>query len=123
MTGYRVGKDLENRLGPDLLIRIIQWCIVLSWLIMIISVMLFGAAKPGQDNFFDRRFNVSKVTDWNMVLMLYFFRLMFAGLLVSTFGFFINTFRKNRKTDHYRLSFFVLFIFSISGIFFYLFYF
>ncbi|OHB71663.1 MAG: hypothetical protein A2W17_03630 [Planctomycetes bacterium RBG_16_41_13] len=88
---------------------------------MITALLIFGAAIPEVESFFDRKFNMQLISTWNRKLSSYLFHIMIVWLCVSVTGLVINSRRCRRKDDEFHISLVFLGIISVFGIIVYLF--
>ncbi|MDR4507383.1 MAG: hypothetical protein MRJ65_03940 [Candidatus Brocadiaceae bacterium] len=113
-------KDLElrfdNRKGPDFWIKSIRWFVVISWLLMVTALLVFGAAIPGVEFYFERNFNLQLNSIFNPGLSRYIFYVMILEFFVSIIGLFAFKKRSRRKSDEYRIYLIFLCILSVCGI-------
>ncbi len=80
-----------------------RWMAVTVWGLMLTSLFLVGWAKPQVETFFDRYYNLTLRSTWDMDLARYIFICMTAGLLLSLIGLAINS-RRRRQNDEYLVS-------------------
>ncbi|MBM4054022.1 MAG: hypothetical protein FJ264_04975 [Planctomycetes bacterium] len=112
----------QNRRGkPDFLIKSLKWFVVISWLLMVTALLIFGAAIPEVESFFDRKFDMKLISNWNQTVSLYLFYMMIVWFCISVIGLVINSKRCRRKDDEFRVSLIFLCIISVFGIIVYLF--
>lgn len=111
----------NKRRKPDFWVRSLRWFVVTSWILMITALLIFGAAIPEIESFFDRKFNMQLISTWNRKLSSYLFHIMIVWLCVSVTGLVINSRRCQRKDDEFHISLVFLGIISVFGIIVYLF--
>ena len=90
MAQYIPGVTPDRRKGPDLLIRALNWFIIVGWMLMFIALVLASIAKPQTQTFFDRLVHINPKTTWDIRLVTYILYIMILGLVVSGTGIFIN---------------------------------
>lgn len=110
------GNGRERRRGPDPLLRSLRWLGGLGWLSMMAALFFLDRAKPEIETFFDRWYNLSLRTSWNMELARFILYCMIAGLLLSLAGLIINFKRHRRRGDEVRISLVLLGTLSLFGI-------
>ncbi|TVM02530.1 MAG: hypothetical protein CV080_00330 [Candidatus Kuenenia stuttgartiensis] len=66
-------KHQNRRRKPDFWIRSLRWFVVTSWILMITALLIFGAAIPEVESFFDRKFSMQLISTWNLKLSSYLF--------------------------------------------------
>jgi uncharacterized membrane protein YhaH (DUF805 family) len=120
---YPWEKPIDKRKGPDFWVKSLTWFGMFGWFIILSGLVVLDKAKPKTETFLDRKHNVEVVEQllWNKNLSEVFFYLMILGLLVSTMGLCINSTRKKRKNDEYRLSLILVGLISLIGLFFFAF--
>lgn len=94
----------DRRQGPDFWTQAIRWMAIVVWALMLAALFILGWAKPQVETFFDRYYNLSLRSTWNMDLAQYIFFCMVAGFLLSAFGLVINRKRHRREGDEYLVS-------------------
>lgn len=96
---------------------------VVGWFVMLVALFVIDKAKPQQLEFFfnniDSRSRAYQI-GWNDDLLYYVFALMVMGFLISIIGLYLNSMRKRRRDDSYRLYLIFLLIISSIGILYYL---
>ncbi len=115
MAEYIPGVTPDRRKGPDLLLRALNWFIIIGWLLMFVALILASVAKPQTQTFFDRLVHITPKTTWDVRLVTYILYIMILGLLISVVGLFINLKRNRRKEDELRVSFILIGMMSIIG--------
>lgn len=115
MAEYIPGVTPDRRKGPDLLLRALNWFIIVGWLLMFMALILASLAKPQTQTFFDRLVHITPKTTWDVRLVTYILYIMILGLLISVVGLFINLKRNRRKEDELRVSFILIGMMSIIG--------
>lgn len=114
-------KDRRNRRkGQDVGLKLIQWIGLISWILMVPLLVLMDRAQPQFETFFDRYFDIQVKAGWDYEVLRYAFYLMLLLMFLSGTGLLINKTRNKRKEDSYRMNLIIMFIFSISGIIYYL---
>lgn len=83
---------------------------------MMAALFFLDRAKPEIETFFDRWYNLSLRTSWNMELARFILYCMIAGLLLSLAGLIINFKRHRRRGDEVRISLVLLGTLSLFGI-------
>ena len=98
-------KYYKNRGGkPDRLSKWLEIASVLVWLIFIINISLILYAKPGNENFFDRLFNVHVRNYWDIRYLRTGLLITVVQLVISAISLYLNTRRLKRKYDRMRIS-------------------
>jgi hypothetical protein len=114
----------ERRKGSDSLMKLLSALGVIGWFIMLVALFVIDKAKPQQLEFLmnniDSRSRAYQV-GWNDELLYYVFALMVMGFLISIIGLYLNSMRKRRRNDSYRLHLIFLLIITSIGILYYLF--
>jgi hypothetical protein len=106
----------ERRKGPDLWIKLLTWAGLLSCICLVAALFIAAIAKPEAATFFDRFYNLRLRQTWNLELMRYLFYMLLVCSFSSIAGLIINSKRKQRKTDHIRVSLIVMLCISIFGL-------
>ena len=106
----------ERRHGPDLLVKLMTALAVLGWVSMLVTVFLYGMARPEAINnaFWPLARKMNMI--WNTELMSMVLYFLMGNFLVGAVGLFINTRRHKRKRDHYSLSLVLLTMLAAIGI-------
>lgn len=111
---------VERRRGPDIVVKTV-WCIIgISWLLSIAVLCITGKARPQNETFFDRLFNITVRDYWNENLLAYAFPIWIMNFIVCVVGFILNLFRQKRKADKISKSIIILGAISLAGIIWYL---
>ncbi len=111
----------ERRRGADALISVMRVLGVSGWLLMFSALALFERARP-EESFIDpelfRRLGIPVVLRqyWDLELVRYIFYLMIMGLVLSLAGLWLNSRRRRRRDDHYRIYLLSLGLISLAGI-------
>lgn len=113
---YRPGIDQDRRRGPDKVLRAMNWMGVISWIMVIVMVMLLDSARPETQTFYDRWTGRDVNKNWDETKTLITMIIMYAGLSISMVGIYLNSKRKRRKSDHYRIHFMLLGSIYILGL-------
>lgn len=113
----------ERRKGGDGILKLLSVLGVVGWFIMLIALFVIDKAKPQQfeflmNNIDSRSHNLQ--LGWNDSLLQYVFVLMVVGFLISIIGLYLNSMRKRRRNDSYRVHLIFLLIISTIGILYYL---
>jgi hypothetical protein len=120
----RQERRAERRKGSDSLMKLLSALGVIGWFIMLVALFVIDKAKPQQLEFLmnniDSRSRAYQV-GWNDELLYYVFALMVMGFLISIIGLYLNSMRKRRRNDSYRLHLIFLLIITSIGILYYLF--
>lgn len=111
----------NKRRKPDFLVKSLKWFVVISWLLMVTALLIFGAAIPEVELFFDRKFNMKLISAWNQKLSLYLFYIMIVWFCISVIGLVINSRRCRRRNDEFHVSLIFLCVISVFGVIVYLF--
>lgn len=93
-----------------------RWMAVTVWGLMLTALLIVGWAKPQVETFFDRYYNLTLRSTWDMELAGYIFYCMTAGLLLSVIGLGINNRRHRRQNDEYLVSLILAATICSSGI-------
>jgi hypothetical protein len=96
---------------------------VVGWFLMLIALFVIDKAKPQQLEFLVNNIDArsrSVQLGWNDELLYYVFVLMVVGFLISILGLYLNSMRKRRRNDSYRVHLVFLLIISTIGILYYL---
>jgi hypothetical protein len=115
MTHYRRNIP-DRRQGPDFWRLAIRWLAVTVWGLMLTALLLVGWAKPKVETFFDRYYQLTLRSTWDMDLARYIFFCMTAGFLLSLLGLAINRLRHRRRDDEYLVSLILSAAICASGI-------
>jgi len=110
------GITKDRRHGPDWLVHAIRYLGVASWAILLLALILVEKARPQLEKYLDKTMNIQLRQSWNLEFIRFLFYLMILGLCLSIVGFAVNTMRKQRRTDEYRLSLIFLGLISIGTI-------
>jgi hypothetical protein len=113
---YRPGIDTDRRRGPDKVLRAMNWMGVISWIMVFAMVTLLDSARPKTPTFYDRWTGQEVENTWDETKSLIAMIIMYAGLSMSMVGIYLNSKRKRRKSDHYRLHFMFLGAIYILGL-------
>jgi hypothetical protein len=113
-------RKVERRKGPDKWVKSLTWFGVIGWIFMLITMIIFHFARPEKDKaivgFYQNRLG----QDWDASFVPYFITLSIVILFLSVVGLLINSQRRSRKGDSYRVSLILLVIISIFGLLYYL---
>ncbi|MGE5614673.1 MAG: hypothetical protein ACM3XR_09725 [Bacillota bacterium] len=107
---------IERRRGPDAVIKAVWWISGISWVLIITAVIFAGLAKPENETFFDRLFNIRVRGYWDYDLLRYAFIILLLNFVTCIVGFILNLFRQKRKTDRINKSVILLAAVSLAGI-------
>ncbi len=111
----------ERRRGADAWLSMMRVLGVSGWLLMFSALALFERARP-EESFIDpelfRRLGIPVVLRqyWDLELVRYIFYLMIMGLVLSLAGLWLNSRRRRRRDDHYRIYLLSLGLISLAGI-------
>ncbi|WP_027850391.1 hypothetical protein [Marinospirillum insulare] len=105
----------EKRKGPDLLIKAIRGLSLITWVLMLVIIILVEKAKPDPETFFDRWMNLSTQQGWDLDLYRSAFFLMLSVMLLACSGLLLNSFRRRRKTDSWRVNLVLVFLMALAG--------
>ena len=111
----------ERRRGPDVVVKAVWWIVGISWALFITAITFTDLAKPKNETFFDRFFDVSVRGYWDEDLLRYSFYIVLMNLVVCIIGFVLNILRQRRKTDKISKSIIILSVITLSGILWYIF--
>lgn len=104
-----------RRKGPDFWTRSLRYLGLVGWTLLIAALVVLDQAKPQVETFFERVYDIRLQQQWDMDLARYLLWLMVLGLLLSVSGLVINSRRKRRRTDQWRLSLIFLGLISLTG--------
>ena len=113
---YRPGIDPDRRRGPDKILRAMNLMGAISWIMVIVMVMLLDSARPQAQTFYERWTGQETTQSWDETKSLIAMIIMYAGLSMSMVGIYLNSKRKRRKSDHYRIHFMLLGAIYILGL-------
>lgn len=115
--GDRHSHTPDRRRRKDPVLWIISVFGVVSWTLLVPSLLLIEKARPQLETFFDRVLELEVRASWDETAYLYAFFLMLLVLLVSGFGLILNVFFRNRrKTDSIRINLVLVFLISLLGV-------
>ncbi|MCD4828428.1 MAG: hypothetical protein K8R90_03235 [Candidatus Cloacimonetes bacterium] len=106
----------ERRHGPDILVKTITWLSVLGWLLMIITLFVYGSARPDSIRlkFWPLVNEMNRI--WNTELTTIVLYFLICNFSLGIIGLLLNTRRHKRKTDNYSLPLMLLTLMAASGI-------
>lgn len=111
----------ERRKGPDAVVKAVWWSTGISWFLFIAAAIFFDKARPVQETFFDRLFDIRVRDYWNENALVYAFYIMMVDLAICIVGFICNMMRHRRKTDKISKSILILGAANLAGILWYIF--
>ena len=94
----------NTRKGPDLIFRLIDIFSVILWGFQILNIGLLYQAKPVDETFLDRLFNVKVRDYWDYQLLQLALILSLVQFVVSLISLYLNSKRLKRKNDRIRIS-------------------
>lgn len=94
----------NTRKGPDLIFRLIDIFSVILWGFQILNIGLLYQAKPVDETFLDRLFNVKVRDYWDYQLLQLALILSLVQFVVSLIYLYLNSKRLKRKNDRIRIS-------------------
>lgn len=101
-------KYYKNRKGkPDGIIRWLELASILVWFVFMLNISVILYAKPGEEGFFDRIFNVTVRDYWDVRFLRLSLVISIVQFTVSCVSIYLNTKRMKRKYDTMRISLFV----------------
>lgn len=112
----------KNRRGkPDPIIRWLELSSILVWIIFMFNIVAILSAKPVEEGFFDRLFDVSVRSYWDIRYLQRSLIISIAQLVISVVSILLNTRRMKRKYDiryisHYISAPVALFMAIIVGL-------
>lgn len=92
---------------PDPIIRWLQLSSILVWFIFMFGLVSLLAAKPAEEGFFDRLFNVEVRSYWDVSLLQRSVIISIIQFAISAVLVFLNTKRLKRRTDRIYISHFI----------------
>ncbi len=98
---------------PDPLLRLLSVCNGLAVVALAAALIVTAIAKPELETFFDRYYNLTLRTSWNMELANYIGVLLACSFVISIIGLIINSKRLKRKYDHIRATLVLSLIISL----------
>lgn len=94
----------DRRCGPDLWERSLGYLALIGWVVLLISFVVYGRARPQVETFFERYYQLPLRTWWDMAWVRPLLWLLVTGLAVGLTGLLINSRRHRRRTDEWRIS-------------------
>ena len=91
---------MERRKSTDFWSRLLVKLNIVSWGILILILLVFHRAQPEFETFFDRFYQLSLRTSWDVQYLYYLMILVIFGILVSISGLVLGVFRGRRSKDH-----------------------
>ncbi len=91
---------LERRKKNDFWAKLLLNLNLLSWIVLLFILLVFHRAQPEFETFFDRFYQLSLRTHWDIQYLNYLILLLFFGILISLSGLTLGVFRGRRKKDH-----------------------
>ena len=91
---------MDRRKTKDFWARLLVKLNLISWGILILILFVFHRAQPEFESFFDRFYQLSLRTSWDVEYLYYLMIIVIAGVLVSIFGLVLGVFRGRRSKDH-----------------------
>lgn len=116
MTSPHRDDSSRRQRRSDPLLVVLRWLSVAGWLILLAALLLLGEAKPPVETFFERWYNISLRSSWNLELARYIYYLMLLGLGTSLTGLVLNSRRLRRKGDEWRISLILVAVISLLGL-------
>jgi len=116
---FMAEKKLNQRKGPDFIVKTIQNISFISWFIFFIVFIVFSLAKPKVQGF-DREMGMITGQVWDKTILDKALYLMIFQIFLSGIGLTINTTRMKRKSDKLNKSLVLFGVFSLIGIFFFI---
>lgn len=92
-------QPLERRKNKDFGARLFIWMVFLAWGVLFFSLLIFHRAQPEFETFFDKFYQLTLRTHWDMKFANYVVYAIVLGLGVSIAGLGLSLFRARRKTD------------------------
>ena len=111
---------VERRRGPDIVLKTVWWIVGISWVLSAAVFLITGQARPQNETFFDRFFDVTVRDYWDENLLAYAFVILLMNFIVCVVGFILNLLRQKRKADKISKSIIILGTISLAGIIWYL---
>ncbi len=90
----------ERRHKKDVWSKLLIGFNVSAWLLLLVILLVFHRAQPEFETFFDRFFNLTLRTFWDIRYVYLLVYCVILGIVVSMTGLVISLFRARRKTDH-----------------------
>lgn len=90
---------MERRKKKDFGARLVIWTVFLAWGVLFVSLLVFHRAQPEFETFFDRFYQLTLRTHWDMKFAQYVVHTIILGLVVSGVGLGLSLVRARRKTD------------------------
>jgi len=107
-----VVKKIKNRRkGPDSIVKMITFFSVLTWLIIIASLIIYNMANPKMGSYSTIRSTFFDPGNAAVVIKL----LLFVNIILGVWGIIANTMRNKRKTDRFHISLVISAAVSLIG--------
>jgi hypothetical protein len=91
---------LDRRKKKDFWAKLLFSLNLLSWVILLFILLVFHRAQPEFETVFDRFYQLSLRTHWDIKYLNYLILLLFLGVVISLSGLTLGVFRGRRKKDH-----------------------
>jgi hypothetical protein len=104
-------KIKNRRRGPDTVVKMITFFSFLTWLVIIISLIIYNMANPKMGSYNAIRSTFFDVKNAAIAMKL----LLFFNIILCIWGIIANTIRNKRKTDKFRISLIISSIISLVG--------
>ena len=92
------------RKGPDIVCRMIDIASVILWGVILADFGIILWARPEDETFLDRLFNISVRDYWDAAMLQVALFLSLVQLLLCIFSLYLNSKRLKRKDDRIRVS-------------------
>lgn len=89
---------------------------VAGWLILLAALFVLAEARPPRETFFERWFDLRQRSTWDLKLAPYMFYLLLLSLGTSLAGLAINSRRRRRRGDEWRVSLILVAGLSLLGL-------
>jgi len=104
-------KIKNRRRGPDTVVKMITLFSFLTWLIIIISLIIYNMANPKMGTYNTIRSTFFDAGNAAIAMKL----LLFFNMILGIWGIISNTMRNRRKSDKFHISLIVSTIISLVG--------
>lgn len=112
----KIQKKGERREGKDLLLKILNFIVILSFSMVFLIFILLLMPKTSEQMMFFRKYNLNPGVPWEESFLNYAFVLLVIQLFIASTGVIINVVRAKRRYDKFHYSLMVFIIISLIGI-------
>jgi len=109
MEGYMAIQN--RRRGPDTMARMITFCSVASWLMVILAFFIYQMTHPSGTSYNSIRQSLVDFSAGVIIAKV----LLFLNFLLCVWGMGMNMMRNKRKSDRFRISLVVSAVVSLAG--------